>query len=232
MNINILSDVYWSRSLKLIILYVIVSLFIIAIALLLYELTKKESSYITKQAKSKVIFKYNKEKTYFKPCIEAVVIEEEVIDDQYVEEVVEEIIPVVNEVPLYTKEPIKRIILCKNKDKVYLEPTKLKQDEVPQLYVRNNKYIIAYKKKEKSYFTPSKMEKEEVKESVVVKDEKKSVIISIKKDKEYIQPEVKKTLPKNDRKYVIISKKQEKTYIESTKQTTTDKPKRIIVKKV
>lgn len=112
--LNILySNIYWSKTIKLLLLYVVMILFIIAIVLLINEFYKTDNYYLKNQNKTnRVIYKNKSEKTYLE-----VIKKEEVVEEL---EDVDEVLPKVFNEFYYVPKKHNRIVTYVKKEKQYL----------------------------------------------------------------------------------------------------------------
>ena len=112
--LNILySNIYWSKTIKLLLLYVVMILFIIAIVLLINEFYKTDNYYLKKQNKTnRVIYKNKSEKTYLE-----VIKKEEVVEEL---EDVDEVLPKAFNEFYYVPKKYNRIVTYVKKEKQYL----------------------------------------------------------------------------------------------------------------
>ena len=112
--LNILySNIYWSKTIKLLLLYVVMILFIITIVLLINEFYKTDNYYLKKQNKTnRVIYKYKSEKTYLE-----VIKKEEVVEEL---EDVDEVLPKAFNEFYYVPKKHNRIVTYVKKEKQYL----------------------------------------------------------------------------------------------------------------
>ena len=112
--LNILySNIYWSKTIKLLLLYVVMILFIIAIVLLINEFYKTDNYYLKNQNKTnRVIYKNKSEKTYLE-----VIKKEEVVEEL---EDVDEVLPKAFNEFYYVPKNHNTIVTYVKKEKQYI----------------------------------------------------------------------------------------------------------------
>ena len=193
MNLLFLSTIYWSKTVKLLLLYFVVILFIIAIVLLINEIFfKRENDFLNSQKENKIkrILSYKKlNKNYLKPDVK--------------EEIEEDILPAFNE-QCYVPKKHTRILTYVKKEKVYLPIQELthKENIIDYAPIKHQR-VISYIKKEKEYLPIQKIiHKENIEKYTPNKNQK--VISYVKKEKVYLNPSNSRKSEEHKIKRVIV----------------------------
>lgn len=131
--LNILySNIYWSKTIKLLLLYVVMILFIIAIVLLINEFYKTDNYYLKNQNKTnRVIYKNKFEKTYLE-----VIKKEEVVEEL---EDVDEVLPKAFNEFYYVPKKYNRIVTYVKKEKQYLPVHNILKEHIEENVNKNHK---------------------------------------------------------------------------------------------